>query len=126
LLIQTENATTYFRITNTTGSDITANIRLNYFAYEVEPLVPQGYLPRHYRFTRDNTTPLKRRNYVGCKASVGDNITDPVGRVGNSNPFYTITSDYNSIDVINKPTNTGTTTTQPPTGGRTPPRLRLR
>jgi hypothetical protein len=126
LLIQTENATTYFRITNTTGSDITANIRLNYFAYEVEPLVPQGYLPRHYRFTRDNTTPLKRRNYVGCRASIGDNITDPVGRVGNSNPFYTITSDYNSIDVINKPTNTGTTTTQTPTGGRTPPRLRLR
>lgn len=122
LLIQTENATTYFRITNTTGNDITTNIRLNYFAYEVEPLIPQGYLPRHYRFTRDNTTPLKRRNYIGCKASVGDNITDPLGRVGNSNPFYTIISDYNSIDVMNKPTNTGTT--QPPSNGRVQPRLK--
>lgn len=38
----------------------------NYFAIEAPIQLPIGYLPRHYRFYRDNLLATKRRNYVGC------------------------------------------------------------
>lgn len=43
------------------------NIQLFYFAVQIEPRVPKGYLRKHYRFFRDNSTGTKRRNYEGCK-----------------------------------------------------------
>lgn len=125
LLIQTDDSTIYYRITNPTASIISTNIRLDFFAYQSQNIVPSGYLPRHYRFIRDNMTALKRRNYIGCKSSRADNITDPTGRVGISDPFYTITSDYTSIDVVK--TLPGTPPATTPTGQprtRTRPRLR--
>jgi len=38
-----------------------------YYALEVEPRIPQGYLRKHYKFYRDNATATRRRNYEGCK-----------------------------------------------------------
>ena len=38
-----------------------------YFAIQIQPKIPRGYLRKHYRFFRDNSTATKRRNYEGCK-----------------------------------------------------------
>lgn len=38
-----------------------------YFAIEIQPRIPLGYLKKHYRFFRDNSTATKRRNFIGCK-----------------------------------------------------------
>lgn len=79
LLIQTENSTIYYRVTNETSSNITSEIRFDYFSYQPQELIPRGYLPRHYKFTRDTGTSIRRRNYIGCLASSDDNIVDPLG-----------------------------------------------
>lgn len=47
---------------------------LYYFAVEIENRVPTGYLRKHYRFFRDNSTATKRRNYVGCKNTIDTTI----------------------------------------------------
>jgi hypothetical protein len=57
----------YFTVNNTSVTDKTSiDILLYYFAIEIEPRIPFGYLQKHYRFFRDNSTATKRRNYVGC------------------------------------------------------------
>jgi hypothetical protein len=56
----------------TTKSSIT--FFLYYFAIEIETRIPKGYLRKHYRFFRDNSTATKRRNYVGCKNTVETTI----------------------------------------------------
>jgi hypothetical protein len=66
-LIQTEDSAVYYRLDNTTATEITTNVKMNYFAYEPSNPIPIGYLPRHYKFSRDNTTAIKRRNYLGCR-----------------------------------------------------------
>lgn len=66
-LVQTQNNRIYCSIENTTGSSIISHISIEYFGYEPANNIPLGYLPRHYRFSRDNTTALKRRNYLGCR-----------------------------------------------------------
>jgi hypothetical protein len=53
---------------------IDVNVLFYYFALEIEPRVPLGYLRNHYRFTRDNSTATKRRNYVGCKNTIAATI----------------------------------------------------
>jgi hypothetical protein len=68
-LIQTTDSNIYYNIDNTTSNSIISKIDLHYFAYEPANLLPTGYLPRHYKFNRDNTTALKRRNYIGCKTT---------------------------------------------------------
>jgi len=67
-LVQTNESIIYYTINNTTVSPITSPITLQYFAFEPDVLIPLGYLPRHYRFSRDNGTALKRRNYLGCRS----------------------------------------------------------
>jgi hypothetical protein len=69
-LIQTEVSTIYYAVDGTAGADIT----LHYFAYDatLTGLLPLGYLPRHYKFSRDNTLGIKRRNYLGCKETGDD------------------------------------------------------
>jgi hypothetical protein len=57
----------YYTIDNISASQITSSVILTYFAYEPDNLLPNGYLPRHYKFSRDNNTALKRRNYLGCR-----------------------------------------------------------
>jgi hypothetical protein len=49
-------------------------MQLYYFAIEIEPRVPLGYLRKHYRFFRDNSTGTKRRNYLGCKNTIDTTI----------------------------------------------------
>lgn len=68
-LIQTIGSNIYYSVDNTTSNEISSAIDLQYFAYEPGNLLPVGYLPRHYKFNRENTTALKRRNYVGCKTT---------------------------------------------------------
>jgi hypothetical protein len=50
------------------------SILLYYFTIEVEKRVPFGYLRKHYRFFRDNSTATKRRNYVGCLNTIATTI----------------------------------------------------
>ena len=47
---------------------------LYYFTIEVETRIPFGYLRKHYRFFRDNSTATKRRNYVGCLNTIDTTI----------------------------------------------------
>jgi len=42
------------------------DIEFAYFSIQAPVPIPVGYLPRHYRFFRDNSTSTKRRNYIGC------------------------------------------------------------
>jgi len=61
----------YFTINNTSDTDkLSIDILLYYFAVEIEPRIPIGYLQKHYRFFRDNSTATKRRNYIGCLNTV--------------------------------------------------------
>lgn len=65
----------FYTITNTTNTiRIDANLLFYYFAIEIEARVPTGYLRKHYRFFRDNSTATKRRNWVGCKNTVNTTI----------------------------------------------------
>ena len=58
----------YYTINNPTGNlKVDVSLVMYYFALEIEPRVPTGYLRKHYRFFRDNSTATKRRNYLGCK-----------------------------------------------------------
>lgn len=66
-LIQTVDSNIYYSIDNTTGTEIISSINLQYFAYEPVDLIPSGYLPRHYKFSRDNGIAIKRRNILGTK-----------------------------------------------------------
>jgi hypothetical protein len=56
----------YYRITNLDAISKVFKFRLYLYVYEGEKRVPLGYLPRHYKFSRDNSTATKRRNYIGC------------------------------------------------------------
>jgi hypothetical protein len=67
-LVQTTNSTLYFTVDNITSSGIASSIVLAYFEYEPARLVPEGYLPRHYKFTRTKNLAVLRRNYLGCRA----------------------------------------------------------
>jgi hypothetical protein len=65
--MQSPDSIIYYTVDNLSVSPIPSEINLNYFIFEPDLRVPRGYLPRHYRFSRDNSTALKRRNYLGCK-----------------------------------------------------------
>ena len=68
VMAQATNSVIYYTIDNLTASPISSSIIFNYFAYDPDNLYPRGYLPRHYRFSRDNGTSIKRRNYLGCRS----------------------------------------------------------
>jgi len=68
VMAQTTNSIIYYTIDNLTASPISSSIIFNYFAYDPDNLYPRGYLPRHYKFSRDNGTSIKRRNYLGCRS----------------------------------------------------------
>jgi len=104
VMMQGNNSSIYYTINNLTASTITSSIILNYFAYEPDNLIPRGYLPRHYRFGRDNNTALKRRNYIGCK--------DVNNTFDGESPFIVTISTKNTV-VVN------TTTAPSPAGSGT-------
>jgi hypothetical protein len=66
-LLQTTNSTMYFTVDNLGTSDVQTEITIYGFTYQPANLIPNGYLPRHYKFTRTNNIALKRRNYLGCR-----------------------------------------------------------
>jgi len=113
LLTQTDNGILYYRIQSTTGSNITSSIVLSYYAYEPVTFIPKGYLPRHYKFSRDNSTALKRRNYLGCRDV---NVT-----FDNQSPVVITVSSANTIIVnsntANNSAGTGTVTIPENTAG---------
>jgi hypothetical protein len=51
---------------NSTQSE-QVSLYLYYFASQIEPRLPRGYLRKHYRYFRDTSTATKRRNFLGCK-----------------------------------------------------------
>jgi hypothetical protein len=72
---ETFNGTLYYTLDNLTAVDIgRLELYLYYFAVQIEPRLPRGYLRKHYRYFRDNTTSLKRRNFLGCKNTVNTTI----------------------------------------------------
>jgi hypothetical protein len=75
------------------------SILLYYFTIEVEKRIPIGYLRKHYRFFRDNSTGLKRRNYVGCLNTI--NTT-----VDGLPPVQIFVTD--GVDIVVSPTQTNT------------------
>lgn len=109
IMIQTDGANIYYTVDNTTGTQIVSSIILDYFAYEPDNLLPIGYLPRHYKFSRDNNTALKRRNYLGCRDV---NVT-----FDNQSPFSVSISTKNTVVVNSQtaPASAGTGTVQIPT-----------
>ena len=110
LLVQTSNALLYYSIDNTTVSNIVPNIVMSYFVYEQETYIPKGYLPRHYKFSRDNGTALKRRNYIGCR--------DRGRTFDGQSPITVSISNANTIIVnsVSAPAPTGTGTVNIPEG----------
>jgi hypothetical protein len=64
----------FYTINNTGVSPSAVNLLLYYFALQIEPRIPFGYLRKHYRFFRDNSTATKRRNYVGCLNTIDTTI----------------------------------------------------
>lgn len=108
VMAQTDDSVIYYTIDNLTATPIQSTIVLDYFAYEPDNLLPLGYLPRHYRFSRDNTTALKRRNYIGCR--------DVNATFDNQSPFIVTISTKNTV-VVNAttaPAPAGTGTVQIP------------
>ena len=90
----------YYTINNLDSTDkIFISMLLYYFAVQIEPKIPIGYLRKHYRFFRDNSTATKRRNYVGCKNSI-DSTFDGLP------PVQIFLSEGTSITVANTTTNT--------------------
>ena len=67
-LINGGGGTMYYTIDNTTAGNITTSITFIYFSYEI-PNAGIGYLTKHYKYSRDNGTALKRRNYLGCQST---------------------------------------------------------
>ena len=64
----------FYTIDNTAPTPSAVNLLLYYFALQIEPRIPFGYLRKHYRFFRDNSTATKRRNYVGCLNTIDTTI----------------------------------------------------
>lgn len=77
LLVQTQRGIINYEITNTTGSIIVSNVAFEYFAYDPLPLIPDGYLPRHYRYSRGTSRFSLRRSYLGCRRIYCDNGCPP-------------------------------------------------
>jgi hypothetical protein len=78
LLIHAPDDTIDYTILNTTETDITTSIQFEYFAYKAVSLLPRGYLPMHYRYSKNiGTSTTKARNYLGCKRIYCDNVCPP-------------------------------------------------
>jgi hypothetical protein len=109
LMMQISDSNVYYTITNITSSTIVSSISIDYFVYEAGNPAPTGYLPRHYKFSRENTTALKRRNYLGTSGT--DEIAPPGCPWVPCPPFGTENSEENTVTVSSG----GVTVT--PTGG---------
>lgn len=97
LMMQISDSNVYYTITNTTSSNIISSISIDYFIYEAGNPAPTGYLPRHYKFSRENTTALKRRNYLGTRGT--DEVAPPGCPWAPCPPFGTENSEANRVTV---------------------------
>jgi hypothetical protein len=88
----------YYTITGAVNEMTPSGITLYYFVYEPDIRTPSGYLPRHYKFSRDNSTALKRRNYLGCKETEASSE----GR-----PPFTVTIAGKNTAIVNSDAVTG-------------------
>ena len=97
---QAFNGTLYYALDNL--SEVGASrleLYLYYFAVQIEPRLPRGYLRKHYRYFRDNSTAPKRRNFLGCRNTV-DTTIDGLP------PIQVFLSEDTDVSV--SPTNEGT------------------
>jgi hypothetical protein len=85
LLVQTQRGIITCEVINTTGGAIVSNVTFEYFSYDPLPLIPDGYLPRHYRFGRSTSRFSLRRSYLGCRRIYCDNGC-PAGIVESGEP----------------------------------------
>lgn len=77
-----EDGVIYYTVENLgTSLATTIKMTLYYFTIQLQPRIPFGYLRKHYKFFRDNSTATKRRNYEGCKFSI-------TGYSSNGEPIY--------------------------------------
>lgn len=132
VMVQTTDSRVYYTLNNTTASTVTGRIVLFFFAFEPASLVPRGYLPRHYKFNRDNSVAKRRRNVGGCRIVYCDTIicgriptgsalisdfetTDDafVGRDGLEEPPVVIELVSRNTAAVNNPTNTPNTPRTP-------------
>lgn len=77
-LIQTEDSIIYYTVNNTTSFDITTTIRLSTYAY-LDPalyIIPRGYLPRHHKFTKDQTVANRTSRYLGSRLTYCEGTAD--------------------------------------------------
>jgi hypothetical protein len=93
----------FYTINNTTSTPKIVNLLLYYFALQIETRIPFGYLRKHYRFFRDNSTATKRRNYVGCLNTI-DTTIDGLP------PVQVFLSEGTDITIAKTQTNTEITT----------------
>jgi len=97
-----EQTAIYYRITNLDSISKVFRFKLYLYVYESEKKVPLGYLPRHYKFSRDNSTATKRRNYVGClqtKQTTTDGL-EPVEVTLSSGTDITVSSTSPNESII--------------------------
>jgi len=70
-----ENGKLYYIIDNLEPvSKPIISLSFYYFALQIEPKIPFGYLKKHYKFFRDNSTATKRSRYGGCKNTINTTI----------------------------------------------------
>jgi len=94
----------YYTIDNLESfSKIGVSLTMYYFAIEIEPRIPVGYLRKHYRFFRDTSLATKRRNYLGCLNTKSTTID---GR----DPVEIFLSEGTEITISSTQTNTEITT----------------
>jgi hypothetical protein len=106
-IIQNDNYTLFFTVDNITSSNINSEITLNYFEYEPLELIPQGYLPRHYKFNRLNGIAQKRRNYLGCRSVYCPEGCPPDVTEYQTEPNVEIFTSPRTAPVVNRRSTTG-------------------
>jgi hypothetical protein len=110
LLMQTTRGKVIVTITNETLTPITSDIRFNYFVYDPLGLIPSGYLPRHYRYSKSTLSAQLNRNYLGCRQVYCEGECPPGVTPTEVNSPWIITVSTNSSPVVNIPAGTPTQT----------------
>lgn len=77
VLLQSGDGFLDYTIRNTTAAPLTSEIVFYYFTYEPLDLIPRGYLPRHYRYSRNRGSAQQRRNISGCRQIFCPEICPP-------------------------------------------------
>jgi hypothetical protein len=97
VMMQTPDTNIYYTVSNTTTTPISSVVSIDYFKYDPGNPAPMGYLPRHYKFSRDNTTAFKRRTFIGTRDT--DQIPPPGCPWSPCPPWGTQDDEANTVTV---------------------------